>query len=79
MEHEVETQTTFLQAIEMAMNMECICMQEMEGREAKKPRGTRGFGGAYSGGKGHHGRGYASRSVHSALQTSQDAPVSHGF
>lgn len=63
MERDVETYTTFHQAIEIARRLERIRMKEKEDKEAKSPSGTGRFSGAYFGGRGHNNRGYSSSPV----------------
>lgn len=67
MAREMETEATFHRDVEIARRMKCIYGWEREGREAKKPRDFGGFSGAYSGGKGQHGRGHFSRPVQPKL------------
>lgn len=75
----MESKTTFHQAVDIAWRLERICRKKREDMEAKKSCDFGGFSGAYFGGKGRYGRGYASRPVQSTLQISRGASANQGF
>lgn len=77
MARETEIRTNFIQAVEIAQRINRICGQGSKGTMDKRSCHLGGFNGTSSGGKSHFGRGYASRPIHSTLQVSHGAPVSH--
>ncbi|XP_070054243.1 uncharacterized protein [Nicotiana tomentosiformis] len=73
MARKLETDTPYQQVVEIARRLEGMRGREREDREAKKPRDSGAYSGARAPVATHHGRGYVSRIIHSAL------PVSSGI
>ncbi|XP_019262484.1 PREDICTED: uncharacterized protein LOC109240316 [Nicotiana attenuata] len=61
--------------VEIARRLEGMRGREREDREAKRPRDSGGYSGARAPVSAHHGRGYVSHLVRSALPSTSGAPA----
>ncbi|XP_070034955.1 uncharacterized protein [Nicotiana tomentosiformis] len=75
MTRELELDTPYHHVVEIARRLEGMRDRDREDREAKRPHGRGGFSSGHAAASAHHGRGYVSRLVHSALPSSSGAPV----
>ncbi|XP_070036563.1 uncharacterized protein [Nicotiana tomentosiformis] len=73
MARELETNTPFQQVVEIARRLEGMRGQDRKDREAKRPRGTRGFSGGHASATTRHCMGYASGLVHSVVPATSSA------
>ncbi|XP_070056812.1 uncharacterized protein [Nicotiana tomentosiformis] len=64
--------------VDIAQELELVCSQESEEREAKRPRGLCGFKGVSSGGKSYHCRGRPYMLAQMARPVHRSASASHG-
>nr|XP_009792331.1 PREDICTED: uncharacterized protein LOC104239401 [Nicotiana sylvestris] len=77
MARESEREARFDQVFEIARHLEHACRLKIEEREAKRPRGSGGFGGTSSGGQSQYSKGHPSRPAQAARQIPRGSSVSH--
>ncbi|XP_070047093.1 uncharacterized protein [Nicotiana tomentosiformis] len=69
---------TFEEVVDIARQIEVVRSQEHGDREAKRPRGSGGFGGIPSGGQSYHSRGRLYRLAQTTRPAHRGASASHG-
>ncbi|XP_070057632.1 uncharacterized protein [Nicotiana tomentosiformis] len=69
---------TFDEVVDITRQIEVVRSQECSDREAKRPRGSGGFGGVPSGGQSYHSRGCPYRPAHTTHPAHRGASASHG-